>query len=182
MKALRTWTIGSGADCDLVVAKPTVSSRHCRLTEVDGGYIVEDLAPRMARSSMASGSSRRLAFPQTMWSPWSRQSPCPGLRPAHSASSTFFRIGRSSDNDIVFDDPRVSSHHCRLIVSGSQTLIEDLGSANGTFVNSPTQRATTPIPLTESDIVGFGSLIVPAAQILTKVAVLVQATRFTAEP
>src|SRR5262249_42776866 len=44
--------------------------------------------------------------------------------------------------------------------------IEDLGSSNGTFVNSPDQRATHAIPLTESDVVYFGSLAVPATRLL----------------
>ena len=37
---MRTWIIGSGADCDLVVERPTVSGRHCRLTETFDGYLV----------------------------------------------------------------------------------------------------------------------------------------------
>ncbi len=40
---MRSWIIGSGDDCDLVVARPTVSGRHCRLTETATGYFVEDL-------------------------------------------------------------------------------------------------------------------------------------------
>ena len=49
----------------------------------------------------------------------------------------FLRIGRVPGNDIVLDDPRVSSRHARLmIVAGSEALIEDLGSSNGTFLNS----------------------------------------------
>ena len=39
----RSWTIGSGPDCDLVVDRPVVSGRHCRLTRVGDGYLLEDL-------------------------------------------------------------------------------------------------------------------------------------------
>src|SRR4051794_4882088 len=42
-RAMPSWIIGSGADCDLVVAQPTVSGRHCRLTRGGEGYVLEDL-------------------------------------------------------------------------------------------------------------------------------------------
>ena len=38
-----SWIIGRAPDCDLVVAEPTVSSRHCRLILRGGRYFVEDL-------------------------------------------------------------------------------------------------------------------------------------------
>jgi hypothetical protein len=77
------------------------------------------------------------------------------------------RIGRIAGNDIVLDDPRVSGQHARLtIVAGSHVLLEDLGSSNGTFLNSAEQRVTRPTPLSASDTVYFGSLAVPAARLL----------------
>ncbi len=44
-------------------------------------------------------------------------------------------IGRSEDNDIVIDDRWVSRHHARIRTEGSQYIVEDLGSKNGTLVN-----------------------------------------------
>jgi hypothetical protein len=67
----------------------------------------------------------------------------------------------------VLDDARVSSYHARLIVSAARTLIEDAGSSNGTFLNSPEQRVTQAIPMADTDTLFFGSLAVPAAQLLT---------------
>ena len=44
-------------------------------------------------------------------------------------------IGRSS-GDIVFPrDPRISSQHCRLYFNAGRIVVEDLDSANGTFLN-----------------------------------------------
>ncbi len=43
-------------------------------------------------------------------------------------------IGRSKDCDLVVDDPTVSSRHARLVAQDGQFVIEDLGSANGTYV------------------------------------------------
>jgi len=35
-------TIGRGADCDIIVDCPSVSSLHCTMERVDGGYILRD--------------------------------------------------------------------------------------------------------------------------------------------
>ena len=44
-------------------------------------------------------------------------------------------LGRAPDADVVIDQPSVSSRHARLLRRGTQLAIEDLGSANGTWVN-----------------------------------------------
>ncbi len=44
-------------------------------------------------------------------------------------------LGRSADNDIVLENPKISRNHARLIWNGSGFLLEDLGSSNGTFLN-----------------------------------------------
>ena len=44
-------------------------------------------------------------------------------------------IGRSSDNDVVIDSLLVSRRHARLDCTGGRCAVEDLGSANGLFVN-----------------------------------------------
>src|SRR4029079_1167206 len=36
-------TVGSGADCDIVLADHRVSRRHCRLTLTERGVLLEDL-------------------------------------------------------------------------------------------------------------------------------------------
>src|SRR5436190_23635626 len=43
-------------------------------------------------------------------------------------------VGRAPDNDLVLEDVSVSRHHARLSVEGGRLTVEDLGSANGTFV------------------------------------------------
>ena len=45
-------------------------------------------------------------------------------------------IGRASDSDLVLDDGQVSRHHARITPqTGTSARVEDLGSANGTFIN-----------------------------------------------
>jgi pSer/pThr/pTyr-binding forkhead associated (FHA) protein len=44
-------------------------------------------------------------------------------------------IGRLGSNRICLEDPFVSRHHCVIRNEGDEYLIEDLNSANGTFIN-----------------------------------------------
>jgi hypothetical protein len=51
------------------------------------------------------------------------------------------RIGRAYDNDVVLDDPFVAAHHVRLFHSeGGELVAEDVGSANGLFLDREKQR------------------------------------------
>lgn len=45
-------------------------------------------------------------------------------------------VGRSRDCDLILRDPTVSGRHARLAWEDGKILLEDLGSANGTFVGS----------------------------------------------
>jgi len=165
---MRTWIIGSSPDCDVVVAQPTVSGRHCRLSETADGYLLEDLGSsngtyvngeRIASATCVSGREV-ITLGKSVPIPWPKATA--------SQPARIIRIGRFADNDIVLEDQRVSAHHAQLIISGTETLIEDLGSGNGTFVNSRDQRVTRAVPLREQDIVFFGTLEVPAARLLPK--------------
>jgi hypothetical protein len=51
------------------------------------------------------------------------------------ARRLYATVGRSPDNDVVLDHPTVSNHHARLSWKGRALLVEDLSSANGTFVD-----------------------------------------------
>jgi len=44
-------------------------------------------------------------------------------------------VGRQSTNDLVLKDPLVSRVHAIFMRRGGATLVEDLGSVNGTYVN-----------------------------------------------
>lgn len=48
---------------------------------------------------------------------------------------TVFNIGRNEDNQICYNNKFVSGKHARITYDGSNWLIQDLGSKNGTFVN-----------------------------------------------
>jgi limonene-1,2-epoxide hydrolase len=55
-----------------------------------------------------------------------------------------YTIGRAPENQLVVNDPRVSSHHAQIRPEGQGYVIIDLGSSNGTFVNE--QRLVPNVP------------------------------------
>ena len=43
-------------------------------------------------------------------------------------------IGRVEDNTFQIAEPSVSSHHCEVLLRGSEVVVRDLDSTNGTFI------------------------------------------------
>jgi predicted component of type VI protein secretion system len=44
-------------------------------------------------------------------------------------------VGRVDDNTFQIPEPSVSSHHCEILLRGSDVVVHDLNSTNGTFIN-----------------------------------------------
>lgn len=44
-------------------------------------------------------------------------------------------VGRVEDNAFQIEEPSVSSRHCEILLRGSDIVIKDLNSTNGTFIN-----------------------------------------------
>lgn len=63
------------------------------------------------------------------------------------------RIGRLPDNTVVIDNPAVSGHHARVLHEGSDVILEDLQSTNGTFVN---EKPITRHLLQHGDVILIG--------------------------
>jgi pSer/pThr/pTyr-binding forkhead associated (FHA) protein len=64
-------------------------------------------------------------------------------------------VGRTPDNDLRVEAGFVSRHHAALLLSGADTVVEDLHSTNGTFVNGEQIARRT---LREGDVVAFGKI------------------------
>lgn len=60
-------------------------------------------------------------------------------------------VGRKPDNDIVIDNPAISSHHCKIVMKGDTYYVEDLESTNGTFVN---EKRVVKSGLHDQDVIG----------------------------
>ena len=63
-------------------------------------------------------------------------------------------IGRLVSNDIWLEDPFVSRNHCVIRTEAEPYMIEDLNSANGTYVDGERANAG---PLKEGSIIQIGS-------------------------
>ena len=59
-----------------------------------------------------------------------------GSRQEHQYDQSTIRIGAMEDNDLVLADETVSRFHCRIEQDELGYIIRDLGSTNGTYVNS----------------------------------------------
>lgn len=66
-------------------------------------------------------------------------------------------IGRAADCDLRLDDILVSRHHARFLASRIGAGIEDLGSANGLYVNG--RRRTGLSALHPGDVIQLGGTL-----------------------
>jgi len=64
-------------------------------------------------------------------------------------------IGRNSTNILVFENDTISGRHCVIEKTGKRFVLKDLGSTNGTRVNS---REITEVDLKPKDLIQIGSL------------------------
>ena len=74
---------------------------------------------------------------------------------ARPLSEGALTVGRAETCDIVLEDPLVSRQHARLYVNAGDVFVEDLGSANGVYVNGI--RTTGPHRLGDGDRVLFAT-------------------------
>lgn len=66
-------------------------------------------------------------------------------------------IGRAVENQIVITSKRVSREHVRLRRDGWRTILEDLGSTNGSYLNDA--RVESPTPLRDGDHIKVGDVV-----------------------
>jgi pSer/pThr/pTyr-binding forkhead associated (FHA) protein len=65
------------------------------------------------------------------------------------------RVGRHPFNELSLSDPGLSRYHCWIMVKDGAPCVEDLASANGTFVNG--ERVRTRRTLKPGDVIRVGS-------------------------
>jgi serine/threonine protein kinase len=102
------------------------------------GRLRDQPAPAKPRSPSASDSHRPLAAPPKTPAPL----PLPAVALVVAKTGKQVRltrpvtvIGRASDCEIILRVADVSKQHCRLLLEPGKVVLEDLNSANGTFVN-----------------------------------------------
>jgi predicted component of type VI protein secretion system len=91
-------------------------------------------------------------------------------------------VGRASECQWAIPSSGVSRKHARIRRRGSEVTIEDIGSSNGTFVNS--ERLSAPRPLRDQDLVRLGSVeirfIAPPPETSVDATIAVKPTARTA--
>lgn len=118
-------------------------------------------APAAARVADESGATRvRMALPKIMLRGVSGAT-FGKVFPVHGSMV----VGRASDCDICIASEEISRHHARLQLVADGVMVEDMGSANGTYVND--QRVAGPTLLKAGgelrmDVVRF-QLIAPGS-------------------
>ena len=65
-------------------------------------------------------------------------------------------LGRDPMLELCVDSSSVSRRHARLLITGGEAALEDLGSKNGTFVNG--KRLTSAVVLSDRDQLRVGSV------------------------
>jgi hypothetical protein len=78
----------------------------------------------------------------------------PEINEKHTLKGDSVMVGRDRSCAIVLAHPAVSRRHARITLSGTSYVLEDLKSANGTYVNNTrVERAK----LKPGDVVRFGA-------------------------
>jgi pSer/pThr/pTyr-binding forkhead associated (FHA) protein len=65
-------------------------------------------------------------------------------------------IGRVEDNTFPIAQPSISSHHCEVLLRGSDVVVKDLNSTNGTFING--QQVTGEAVLKPGQVLRLGQV------------------------
>ena len=78
----------------------------------------------------------------------------PDQRPiVHDLEAEYTYLGRANGNDIPLSDPSVSNRHCIFVLTGSEVVLRDLNSSNGTLVNG---QSITEVTLRPGDHIQVG--------------------------
>lgn len=181
--------VGTGSDCQLMLAAPGIAPRHCELQTHDDQTVVvpvDTAATTVLNGRQIVGESPIKPGDLLLFARVgcrvvaTEKAAIPDRRPAPSASGddgrtrvrmalpkfllrgvsgpTFGKtyavvgtliVGRSSECDISIASDEISRHHAKLQVTPDGVVIEDMGSANGSFVNN--QRIHAPTLLKAGD-------------------------------
>jgi len=154
---------------DIVIDAPMVSNEHCQLQFIGTGWRVTDLGStngtyinnRDQRISEGVATANDVLFFGSYRFPLSRiadfiggPQTTKGDKLTLPTDKPVMLVGRDESCDVVIDSAQVSREHLRLTRTPTGFVLEDLGSANGTFVNGKRVKRAEIGP---DDWVGLGS-------------------------
>jgi pSer/pThr/pTyr-binding forkhead associated (FHA) protein len=152
-----------------VLRSTNVSRHHARIACADGVCTVEDLGSsngtfvdgeRVSRAVLKPGSQLRLGDVLLTYDALSLQREGAWLQvrgQRYPVSMRGIRVGRSSDNNVHLSDELASRRHAHIERRGTEFIITDLGSTNGTFVNN---RPVYEQSLQDGDEIRIGNTLV----------------------
>ncbi len=157
---------------DIVVESEAVSRRHARIDRRDWGWEITDLAstngllyqgrpiqnrPLTHGDIIGVGTSVTLEFraPQAAAAPAAPGRPAGGREVSLDLPSRGpLVLGRSDNAGLTLSHPQVSRSHAQIVRAGEGFVLEDLGSAAGTYVNGQLVQRHV---LAEGDVVRIGA-------------------------
>ena len=81
--------------------------------------------------------------------------------PSTGQTRSVASIGRAAGCQITLDDSYVSQLHARVFVRDGLLYVEDLGSTNGTYLN--TRKVSAAVPMQRGDKLKIGSTVMEVA-------------------
>lgn len=149
-------TAGRALQNDIVINNPGVSSKHA-VFKIEGESVVledsgstngtfvngEQITSKLVRPDDSISFGRNYIFDWKLLESFlkipAEVSPSKPkeerLKTKLALEKSIITIGRSSENDLVLNNIKVSRKHARLEKVGNEWFIEDLKSSNGTFIN-----------------------------------------------
>jgi ABC transport system ATP-binding/permease protein len=178
-----TYTIGRSESCDIAIDEPALSRVHLSVTLQDGNLSVQDrssngsaignqrLGKEQAHAitknttiDLSEGAiTLQLSINETTSTRIPTKVPTQHSELSSEMDAIFPKLkakgkltfGRSENCDIVLASLQVSRQHAVLELQGSEIVLNDLQTTNGTFVNG--ERITGPTTITPDDQINIGS-------------------------
>jgi len=169
----RIITVGRSPQNDIVINNNNVSSSHARFKISTNEIILEDVGSTNGTyingekiTSQKVTANDTITFSKTHTFDWKLLDELIKTgKPVKSGTGQrvhtkikerdVITIGRSSDNDLVINNIKVSRKHAKLEKSGNEWFVEDLGSSNGTFLNGEKVKR---VKVTPKDVLTIGGI------------------------
>jgi len=173
-------SVGRANDNNFVVNESTVSSHHAKFIITDNSIILEDL--NSSNGTFVNGNriqktniqitdtiflGKRFEFKPEYLNKYISANSYDGdgkKGKSDLINKSIITIGRSSENDLVIDNIKVSRFHARVINQSGNWVIEDLNSSNGTFVNGKKIKRK---PINNSDTILIGGIPLKLSHLFT---------------
>ncbi|MDB4927600.1 MAG: modulated efflux pump with fused ATPase and integral rane subunit, partial [Myxococcaceae bacterium] len=165
-------TLGRRPDNTVVLASLWVSGHHCRIEAAGAGHRIVDAGSRngllvdgrrVSEHALTDGDVVRIPDPTTaslvtltyvnQLAPRADKAASVALHLPLPAGTAVVNIGRA-DAGLVLDNPQVSARHAQVERDGAATVLRDLRSTNGTFLNG--RRVAGAAPLSPGDVIQIG--------------------------